>query len=340
MSKTQNSNADHNAIVLLVDDQAMIAEGIRRMLQDETNIEFHYCGEPDKALETAIEIKATVILQDLIMPDIDGLTLVRFYKSHPDTKNIPVIVLSSKDVAEVKSEAFSSGANDYLVKLPDAIELIARINAHTKHYLTAKERDEAYQAIQDMQQQLEDANKQLAFRNEELQRLSSLDGLTGISNRRTFDETLKQEWNRSKRSDCDSEVALILIDIDYFKLYNDNYGHQKGDDCLKQFSWTLNKCISRDCDLFARYGGEEFVVILSGTDSEGALTVAKRLQKSLATEKIAHEFSLVSKVVTISLGVASLIPSTDNSPEDLIIKADKALYNAKEQGRNQIIVSS
>ncbi len=340
MSKPLNSNTKQHAIVLLVDDQAMVAEGIRRMLQGEDNIEFHYCEEPDKALETAIKINATVILQDLVMPDIDGLTLVRFYKSHPETKNIPIIVLSSKDVAEIKSDAFSSGANDYLVKLPDAIELIARINAHTKHYLTAKERDEAYQSIQDMQQQLEDANKQLEFRNEELQRLSSLDGLTGIANRRTFDETLRQEWNRSNRSGNSNEVALILIDIDYFKLYNDNYGHQKGDDCLKKFSWTLNKCISRDCDLFARYGGEEFVVILSGTGSEGALTVATRLQKALAVEKISHEFSSVSKIVTISLGVASLIPDTSNSPEDLIGKADKALYNAKEHGRNQIIVSS
>ncbi|VAX00141.1 Two-component transcriptional response regulator, LuxR family [hydrothermal vent metagenome] len=340
MSNDIESNIEHHAIVLLVDDQAMVAEGIRRMLQDETNIEFHYCDEPDKALETAIKINATVILQDLVMPDIDGLTLVRFYKSHPDTKNIPIIVLSSKDVAEIKSDAFSSGANDYLVKLPDAIELIARINAHTKHYLTAKERDDAYQAIQNMQQQLEDANKQLEFRNEELQRLSSLDGLTGVANRRTFDETLKQEWNRTRRSESDNEVSLILIDIDYFKLYNDNYGHQKGDECLKQFSWSLNKCISRDCDLFARYGGEEFVVILSNTDSKGALIVAKRLQKKLADEAIVHEFSSVSKIVTISLGIASITPTENNSPEDIIAKADKALYNAKEHGRNQIIVAS
>ncbi len=339
MNSSSQVKVEHRAVVLLVDDQTMVAEGIRRMLEGEANIEFHYCEKPDKAVETAIKINATVILQDLVMPDIDGMTLVRFYKSHPDTKNIPVIVLSSKDDAEIKSDAFSSGANDYLVKLPDAIELIARINAHTKHFLTAKERDDAYQAIQDMQQQLEEANKELEFRNEELQRLSSLDGLTGIANRRTFDEALKQEWSRAKRTKCDGNIALILIDIDYFKLYNDNYGHQKGDDCLKQFSWRLNKCISRDCDLFARYGGEEFVVVLCGTDSKGALIVAKKLRQALESEAISHEFSSVSKIVTISQGIASLIPSTSNTPEDLITAADKALYNAKEHGRNQIIVN-
>jgi len=340
MNNTKDCADLFRAVVLLVDDQAIVAEAIRRMLEAESNIDFYYCEFPDKALEKAIEINATVILQDLVMPDVDGMTLVRFYKSHPQTKSIPIIVLSSKDNAEIKSDAFTNGANDYLVKLPDAIELVARINAHTKHYLTAKERDEAYQAIQDMQQQLEEANKQLEYRNEELQRLSSLDGLTGVANRRTFDEALKKEWNRSQRSDSHNEVSLILIDIDFFKLYNDNYGHQKGDDCLKQFSWTLNNCISRDCDLFARYGGEEFVVILTGTDSQGALVVAQRLQQALSKEAIEHQHSDISKHLTMSMGIASIIPGKENTPEQLITLADKALYKAKEHGRNQVIVKS
>ena len=141
--------------VLLVDDQAMVAEGIRRMLETENYIEFHYCQEPDKALEMAIEIKPSVILQDLVMPDVDGMTLMRFYKNHPETKNIPVIILSSKEDAAIKSDAFNHGANDYLVKLPDPIELIARIKAHSKHFFTEMERDSAYQIMQGMQQQLE-----------------------------------------------------------------------------------------------------------------------------------------------------------------------------------------
>lgn len=331
---------ERRAVVLLVDDQPMVAEGIRRMLEGEENIDFHYCQEPDKALEMAIEIKATVILQDLVMPDVDGMTLMRFYKSHPETKNIPVIVLSSKDDAEIKSDAFANGANDYLVKLPEAVELIARINAHAKHYLTELERDVAYQVMQAMQQQLEEANNKLEGRNQELQRLSSLDGLTGVANRRTFDEALKKEWCRAHRTEGSMEVSLLLIDIDYFKLYNDGYGHQQGDDCLKRVAWSMNKCTTRACDLFARYGGEEFVAILVGTDSEGAVVVAEKMRKALADEAIKHEFSAVAGVVTMSIGIATVVPGDKNTPEQLISAADKALYQAKDSGRNQFIIAS
>jgi len=336
----RKASGERCAVVLLVDDQPMVAEGIRRMLEGEENIDFHYCQEPDKALEMAIEVKATVILQDLVMPDVDGMTLMRFYKSHPETKNIPVIVLSSKDDAEIKSDAFASGANDYLVKLPEAIELIARINAHTKHYITEVERDIAYQVMQAMQQQLEDTNKELEVRNLELQRLSSLDGLTGVANRRSFDEALKKEWSRSQRTDSNAEVSLILIDIDFFKLFNDGYGHQQGDDCLKRFASALNNCTTRACDLFARYGGEEFVAILVGTPTQGALVVAERMQTALAEEAIQHEFSTVAEVVTMSMGVATMVPGKDNTPEGLISAADKALYQAKESGRNQFKVAT
>ena len=142
----------HKAVVLLVDDQAMVGEAIRRMLENEDNMEFHFCEDPSKALEMAIELCATIILQDLVMPDVDGMTLLRFYKNHPDTANIPVIILSSKEDAEIKSDAFANGANDYLVKLPEPVELIARIRAHTKHYATEMERNMAYEIMRVMQE--------------------------------------------------------------------------------------------------------------------------------------------------------------------------------------------
>lgn len=339
MSNNLDTQENYRSVVLLVDDQAIVAEGIRRMLEGEEDIDFHYCEFPDKALEKAIEIDATVILQDLVMPDVDGMTLLRFYKAHPETKNIPVIVLSSKDDVKIKSDAFTTGANDYLVKLPEAIELIARIKAHSKHYLVAQEMASAYQVMEGMQHQLENANKELELRNEALQRLSSRDGLTGIANRRTFDETLKKEWNRSQRTDSNKELTLVLIDIDFFKLYNDNYGHQKGDDCLKQFARALNNCITRESDLFARYGGEEFVAVLPGTDTAGALIVANKLLKALEAEAIPHEYSDVANVVTMSIGVASMLPGKNNTPEELITMADRALYNSKKCGRNQVSAS-
>jgi len=217
MTNNPDNETIHQAIVLLVDDQAMVGEAIRRMLENEENIEFHFCEEPSKALETAIEIKATIIIQDLVMPDVDGITLLRFYKNHPDTSNIPVIILSSKDDAEIKSDAFANGANDYLVKLPEPVELIARIRAHTKHYVTEMERNMAYEIMRNMQEDLAKANEELEKRNLELQRLSSVDGLTGIPNRRTFDDFIKNEWSRARRNKADTEISLIMIDIDNFK---------------------------------------------------------------------------------------------------------------------------
>lgn len=339
MENKSNNEVIHKAIVLLVDDQAMVGEAIRRMLENEDNLEFHFCEDPSKALETAIEINATIILQDLVMPDVDGMTLLRFYKKHPDTSNIPVIVLSSKDDAEIKSDAFANGANDYLVKLPEPIELIARIRAHTKHHATEMERNMAYVLMQNMQEDLARANEELEKRNVELQRLSSIDGLTGISNRREFDESLKREWSRARRKKHDTEISLIMIDIDHFKLYNDGYGHQQGDDCLKKVAWELNKCIKRDSDLLARYGGEEFVVILSDTNLDGAKQVAENMREHIFNLAIPHEYIKDGTTVSLSLGVAKIIPAADNSPEQLIQLADKALYRAKENGRNQVAIS-
>lgn len=317
-----------NAIkVLLVDDQAMVAEGIRRMLEDEQDIILHYCEDPARAIDTATEIEPNVILQDLVMPDIDGMTLVRFYRASDATKDVPIIVLSSKEDPVVKSEAFHHGASDYLVKLPDKIELIARIRMHSRQYMMQIERDAAYFALREMQKQLEQSNQ-------ELQRLSSLDGLTGIPNRRVFDETIRTEWTRGLRDH--SEISLILIDIDHFKLFNDNYGHQGGDDCLKQVATILDKTATRSADVVARYGGEEFGVILPMTEHKGAMTLAEKMRQAVAELGILHEGSSTAEHVTISMGVATMIPGPESSIEQFIEMADKALYQAKERGRNQI----
>lgn len=320
-------------VVLLVDDQAMIAEGIRRMLADEA-IDFHYCSDPKAAIQTAQAIGATTILQDLVMPNVDGMTLVRFYRNHPATRDIPVIVLSSKDDPEIKSDAFNNGATDYLVKLPDKVELIARIHAHSRSFMAQQERDAAFAKLHSMQQQLEEANAQLQQRNAELDRLSTQDGLTRLANRRHFDETLKREWRRGAREK--TLLSLIMIDIDFFKPFNDNYGHQGGDDCLKQVAAALQQAIHRPGDLVARYGGEEFVVVLPNTPAEGAMTIAEKLCAGVRELNIPHEYSKASECVTISMGVATMLPATDTPEETLISAADHALYDAKETGRNRV----
>ncbi len=323
--KNTMSNSDSTAIVLLVDDQMMVTEGIRRMLVDESDIIFHYCNDPNQALEKAIALQPTVILQDLIMPDIDGYALVDAYRNNEKTKNIPVIVLSTKEDPEDKSLAFERGANDYLVKLPDKIELIARIRAHSKSYLTQLQRDEAFKALRELQSELEKSNV-------ELQKLSSLDGLTGIANRRSFDEFIDKECLRSAREN--STLSLILIDIDFFKPFNDNYGHLAGDGCLRQVATALDEMVHRPADLVARYGGEEFVVVLPNTDIKGAEKLAEKLCEKIRSLKIIHEFSEVTNHITVSLGITSGVAREGVSPSDLILQADKALYLAKELGRN------
>jgi len=315
----------NKCVVLLVDDQPIIAEGIRRMLENQNDIVFHYCEDPENAISMATSIDATVILQDLVMPEIDGMTLVRFFRANMETRNIPIIVLSSKEDPQIKSDAFTNGANDYLVKLPDQIELLARIRAHSKSYLTQLERDSAFHALREMQRQLEESNRKL-------QRLTSLDGLTGIANRRHFNEELDKEWKRAKREGM--TLSLILIDIDHFKPFNDNYGHLAGDDCLRRVATALSDAIVRPADLMARYGGEEFAAILPDTDTEGAVVVAENLRKAINHLEIRHEYAGSGDTVSISLGIAQYSKGMEK-PEDLIELADKGLYEAKESGRDQ-----
>ena len=315
--------------VFLVDDQPMIGEAVRRALAEE-DVDYHYCQDPTDAVKMATELQPTIILQDLVMPEIDGLTMVKFYRANPVLSQVPIIVLSTKEEPEIKSRAFEYGANDYIVKLPDKMELVARIRYHSQAYINQKQRDEAYQALVKSQRELAEANAIL-------QKLSSLDGLTGISNRRRFDEALKAEWQRAMRHS--TSLSLIMLDIDFFKLYNDSYGHQGGDDCLVQVARILDETAHRETDLVARYGGEEFAAILPETGSNGAHEVAEAMRANIENANIPHKSSKVADNVTISVGVASWVPARDSKPEDIIELADKALYKAKEGGRNQVNAS-
>ena len=174
--------------------------------------------------------------------------------------------------------------------------------------------------------------------NQELERLATLDSLTGVANRRLFDEYLGLEWLQMFREQ--SPLSLILCDVDFFKLYNDTYGHLVGDFCLQQVATTINSCVKRPSDLVARYGGEEFAVILPNTDANGALQVAESIRQKVQALKITHATSTVNEFVTLSLGVTTVIPNTEINPDLLIAITDKALYSAKEQGRNRIILEN
>ncbi|MBB4515730.1 diguanylate cyclase [Paraburkholderia fungorum] len=323
------SAAECPIMVLLVDDQAIIAEAVRQALADEGSVDFHYCASPEDALRCAEETRATVILQDLVMPGTDGLTLVRQYRQNPATRDIPIIVLSTKEEPLVKSAAFAAGANDYLVKFPDRIELIARIRYHSRSYLNLLQRDEAYRALRQSQQQL------LAT-NLELQRLTHSDGLTGLSNRRYLDEYLTAEWRRGTRDK--TGLGFLMIDVDNFKAYNDTYGHVAGDEVLKRVAQTIESCLGRAPDLAARFGGEEFAVVLPGASSGGLRLLAEKIRLAIEGLGIAHAGS-ASGVVTISVGAAAIVPSAAEPVTTLIEAADVGLYRAKRDGKNQVAVT-
>lgn len=317
----------HRVRVLLVDDQMIIVEAVLGMLADQADIELHYVLDATAAIPLALQLKPTVILQDLVMPCVDGFETVRLFRQQPELKDIPIIMLSSMEDPGVKAQGFAVGANDYLVKLPDRIELLARIRYHSSAYIYRLQRDEAFSFLRESQRQLAEANIQL-------QKLVSLDGLTGIANRRCFDQALEDEWQRALRHQ--HSIALLFCDIDHFKLYNDAHGHLNGDFSLKKVAAVLTENLKRPADLAARYGGEEFVMLLPQTDIEGALQVAESCRKSVEQLQLANPLA-PSGFVTLSIGAGCWIPQAGDSHDSLIGLTDRELYRAKGSGRNCVI---
>jgi two-component system chemotaxis family response regulator WspR len=319
---------DGRIVVLLVDDQPIVGEAIRRALADATSIEFYYCADPYAAVETAERIRPSVILQDLMMPGISGLTLVREYRSNAATADVPIIVLTMEDDAAIKNEAFACGVNDYLVKLPNSIELIARIRHHAIAYLSRIERDEAHRELRESQRLLLEQNLQL-------ERLTNVDGLTGLSNRRYFDEFTSVQWKLAIRAQC--HFSILMIDVDDFKHYNDTYGHLAGDVVLKHIGETIKSCCNRPADIVARFGGEEFVVSLTAPLG-GTRIVGEKVCFAIQSLEIPHGASTVADRVTVSIGGATTLPVHGEPYLPLIEAADVALYDAKRSGKNRVIV--
>ncbi len=303
---------------------------VRVLLVDQPDIEFHHITEGANAVDAAVTLQPTVILQDLIMPGIDGFGLIKSYRDCPQLASVPVIVLSSKEDPKLKAHSFAVGANDYLVKLPDRLELLARVRYHSSAHVNRLQRDEAFSFLRESQQQLAEANI-------ELQKLAALDALTGIANRRRFDEVMVTEWQRGQRDL--KPLSLLMCDVDCFKLYNDSLGHLAGDLCLKKVAAVLTENLKRPADLAARYGGEEFAIVLPETGAEGALALAESCRSKLESLAIEHPHA-PGGVVTMSIGVATMMPSPQFTITHLIAVADKALYSAKSNGRNRVGVDA
>lgn len=290
--------------MLVVDDvPANLDVVVEHFREESLRLAVALSGE--EALELVEEDPPDLILIDIMMPGMDGYELCRRLKSNDHTNDIPVIFLTAKGDAADEERGLALGAVDYITKPFSWPILKARVRNHLE----------------------------LKRKTDLLAQLACLDGLTGVSNRRVFDEHLEVEWRRAQRSGL--PLALLMIDVDHFKAYNDLYGHGKGDDCLRAVANSLSAQLRRPADLFARYGGEEFVALLPETDDRQARLLAAQFCADVAALGIRHEGSSAADHVTVSIGCASLAPQRDSPPQALLKAADDQLYVAKREGRNR-----
>ena len=309
--------------VLIVDDSPTIRAALRPLVEKmgHTVIE---AEDGSKALTIYAQDRPDLVLIDVIMPVMDGYEAARQMRQSRPDEWVPIIFLSSKEADQDLDRAIEAGGDDYLVKPVSFVVLNAKIRA--------------LQRIEATRTKLLETSRELAVANRELEKLSRQDGLTGIANRRYFDTYLLTEVKRASREH--QPLSLILADVDHFKAFNDCYGHQVGDDCLRQVAAALKLVARRPADLAARYGGEEFAIVLPATNMDGATDVAKSLTRAIEGLAIPHLRSGSGATISLSQGVASLIPTQDTKPENIIEIADQALYQAKQQGRNRYVVST
>ena len=318
--------------VLVIDDTPPNLHLLITML---TRRGYQVIGVSDslKAVSTAQTEMPDLVLLDINMPNMNGFQVCEQLKSSDRTRDIPVIFISARDEVLDKVQAFAVGGVDYITKPFQIAEVMARVeNQLTLRRLQRQLQEQNERLKQEIDSRII-AETLLQEANEKLGRLVNLDGLTELANRRCFDEYLEQEWQRLARERL--PLSLIMCDIDFFKNYNDTYGHVAGDDCLRKVSLLIKQSVHRPADLAARYGGEEFVLVLPNTDIEGAIAIAEVIRLGLLELAIPHDDSAVSSLVTLSMGVTSLVPVSDSHPSVLLTAADYALYRAKELGRNQ-----
>ena len=291
--------------ILVVDDSAENIDILVSLFKDDYMVAAARDGA--KSLKMAEKKPPDLILLDIIMPGMDGYEVCRKLKENEVTRDIPVIFITALSEAIDEARAFGIGAVDFISKPFQPIVVKARVNTHLN----------------------------LKKKSDMLEALAAIDGLTDIYNRRKFDETMDIEWRRAARSQ--GPLSLIMVDIDHFKLFNDNYGHARGDECLKKVAEALKNALRRPGDFVGRYGGEEFAVILADSDAAGALHVAEMLRQTIADLNVPHEYSKIAPYITISLGVATvLFPAPGATFEKFIDAADGMLFKSKKNGRNQV----
>lgn len=291
--------------LLVVDDQPVNIQVLYRVFAPDHQVFMATTG--GQALQVAQQQRPDLILLDIELPDLDGMAVCAQLKAHELTRDIPVIFVTAHGDADSETRGLEAGAVDFIHKPINPTVVRARVRTH----LTLKRQS--------------DLLRQLAF----------VDGLTGLHNRRALDERLQAEMRHAARND--KPLSLLMIDVDFFKLYNDHYGHQAGDDCLRQVAAVLRLGMHRPADLATRYGGEEFACLLPETDLDGAVQVAERLRVAVQGMALPHERSEIGDRVTVSIGVAAKAGRPAGEIAVMVGVADAALYEAKRGGRNCVV---
>ena len=302
--------------ILIIDDTPANISILNETLKEEYDVFFATSGA--EGLRVAAALVPDLILLDIMMPEMDGFQVCRKLKASEQTSAIPVIYVTAVVSHQEEARGLECGAVDYITKPISPPVVLIRVRNHLE--LTRRSRI------------LEALSEELARKNRQLQLLARMDGLTGLANRRFLDETLDAEVRRAQR--CGTPLSLIMCDIDFFKRYNDRYGHQAGDDALRRIGGLLQRLFQRGSDFPCRYGGEEFAVILSETGADQAARLAEHLRLAMCEEALPHAFSDVASCVTLSIGVVSAPASEGRTAQWFIGQADAALYRSKDQGRN------
>ncbi|WP_031361990.1 diguanylate cyclase domain-containing protein [Caballeronia sordidicola] len=297
-------HANRRPKILIADDQPTNIRVLFELFRDQCDVFMATSGA--QTIQICRAELPDLILLDVVMDDIDGHEVCRRLKADPRTSAIPIIFVTSQNQEADEVIALGLGAVDFITKPINPVIVRARVRTH----LTLK------------------------LQGDLLRASALLDGLTGVANRRKFDEDLQTDWRQCLRETA--PLSLILIDIDYFKLYNDRYGHQAGDTCLKLVARALVETLRRPYDKLARYGGEEFACLLPKTELAGASAMAERMRTRVSELNVEHLGSDVAQVVTISLGVASMVPTPSVTPELLLKASDQQLYEAKRTGRARV----
>lgn len=321
------------AKILIVDDRPENLLTLESLL-DSPDIEVIRANSGEEALARTLDHDFALVLLDVQMPGMDGYEVAELMRGNKNTRNIPIIFVTA-ELSNMNQifRGYESGAVDYLFKPLDSAVFKSKVGIFLDLFRQKDELEKKTRELDAKVVELEELQQALEETNEQLRLLSAMDGLTGLLNRRRFDEILEEEWQRCLRDS--SPLSLLIVDIDHFKRYNDNYGHIMGDNCLKRVSRELADSLQRHVDRVARYGGEEFTVILPTTDSDGAMQVAHRMRKNVEALDIEHCASGVCEAVTISVGVSTVVPGAGTSSNLLLDSADKALYRAKKSGRNK-----